>query len=40
MKNATENLIKVRNIALNLLKADVSFKGGIIKRKHKQDNRR
>jgi len=38
MKNTTENLAAVRHIALNLLKADGSFKGGI-KRKHKQANR-
>jgi predicted transposase YbfD/YdcC len=37
-KNSTENLATVRHVALNLLKTDGSFKGGI-KRKHKQANR-
>ncbi len=37
-KNSTENLATVRHIAVNLLKTDGSFKGGI-KRKHKQANR-
>ena len=36
--NSTENLATVRHVALNLLKTDSSFKGGI-KRKHKQANR-
>ena len=36
--NSTENLAAVRHVALNLLKTDGSFKGGI-KRKHKQANR-
>lgn len=38
MNNSTENLATVRHVALNLLKTDGSFKGGI-KRKHKQANR-
>lgn len=38
MNNSTENLAAVRHVALNLLKTDGSFKGGI-KRKHKQANR-
>jgi len=37
-KNSTENLATVRHVALNLLKTDGYFKGGI-KRKHKQANR-
>lgn len=37
-KNSTENLATVRHVALNLLKTDRSFTGGI-KRKHKQANR-
>ena len=36
--NSTEKLAAVRHVALNLLKTDGSFKGGI-KRKHKQANR-
>jgi hypothetical protein len=38
MNNSTENLATVRHVALNLLKTDGSFKGGI-RRKHKQANR-
>lgn len=37
-KNFTEILATVRYVALNLLKTDGSFTGGI-KRKHKQENR-
>lgn len=36
--NSTENLATVRHVALNLLKEDDTFTGGI-KRKHKQANR-
>ena len=36
--NSTENLAAVRHVALNLLKTDKTFTGGI-KRKHKQANR-
>jgi hypothetical protein len=38
MNNSTDNLVTVRHVALNLLKTEGPFKGGI-KRKHKQASR-